>query len=396
MKTTDSLANLSERQLLHRFGDLVRQDHRHTAQLLAAIAEIDKRKLWAKHACPSMFAFCVERFHMSESMTAKRIWAARTARRFPVILQMVSRGELHLSAIVKIARHLTEDNHRALLARATHKSSREIEILVAELAPGPDAPSLIRALPRSTGSAVRSSAGLGFEHTRGPQPTDACMAQDSERTAGPKRADTGTTHDSERTVESHSVAVSNAPKVRSTPRPHGRVVALAPRRYKIEITVDQQTHDKLRMLQDLLGHQLSDADPAIIVCRAIDRLLDDTLKKKAAVTDRARPGDRNSERRTRAIPAAIRREVWRRDGGRCTFVDEQGRRCRGTRCVEYHHENPYGKGGQHAVGNIALRCRAHNQYQADLDFGIDFMRGKRGSNNPHSAGNARCLPEAPL
>ena len=83
MKTTDSLANLSERQLLHRFGDLVRQDRRLTAQLLVTIAEIDERKLWAKHACPSMFAFCVERFHMSESMTAKRIWAARTAHRAP-------------------------------------------------------------------------------------------------------------------------------------------------------------------------------------------------------------------------------------------------------------------------------------------------------------------------
>ncbi|MEE8310979.1 MAG: hypothetical protein V3R77_01895, partial [Candidatus Binatia bacterium] len=84
MRSTGALANLSERQLLDRFADLVRQDQRHTAQLLAAIAEIDERKLWAKHACPSMFAFCVERFHMSESMTAKRIWAARTARRFPV------------------------------------------------------------------------------------------------------------------------------------------------------------------------------------------------------------------------------------------------------------------------------------------------------------------------
>ena len=50
MRSKDSLANLSERQLLTRFGDLVRQDQRQTAQLLVAIAEIDERKLWAKHA----------------------------------------------------------------------------------------------------------------------------------------------------------------------------------------------------------------------------------------------------------------------------------------------------------------------------------------------------------
>jgi 5-methylcytosine-specific restriction endonuclease McrA len=330
MRSEDSLANLSERQLLTHFGDLVRKDQRHTAQLLAAIAEIDERKLWAKHACPSMFAFCVERFHMSESMTGERIWAARTARRFPVILRMVARGELHLSAIMQLAKHLTEDNHRGLLLRARHKSSREIDLLVAELAPRPDAPTRIRALPRPTGFVVRAEPESGAE----PEAAGACAARE-----GPGR--------------------------------------------------DVETHDKLRTLQDLLAHELSGADPAIIVSHAIDRLLDDTLKKKAAVTDQARrrdPGSKTrNDRRTRAIPAAIRREVWQRDGGRCTFVDQHGRRCQGTRAMEYHHQRPYGKGGQHGADNIALRCRAHNQYQADLDFGRVFMRDKRRRNSPHSA-----------
>jgi len=364
----------------------VRQDRRLTAQLLATIAEIDERKLWANHACPSMFAFCVERFHMSESMTAKRIWAARTARRFPVILQMVARGELHLSAIVKIARHLTDDNHRQLLARARHKSSREIDVLVAELAPRPDAPSRIRALPCTTRSVACSSGGCG-----------------SERTAELNPADAGAPHGSEQAVESCPAAVSHAPTAPNVPpalRPRSQIVPLAPRRYKVEITVDQKTHDKLRMLQDLLGHQIPGADPAIIVSRAIDRLLDDTLRRKAAVSDRPRSGDQRSDqhnnRRTRAIPAAIRREVWRRDGGRCTFVDEQGRRCQATRCVEYHHDKPYGKGGEHAVGNIALRCRAHNQHQADLDFGKEFMLDKRSRHNSHSPGNVQGLFEVLL
>ncbi|MEE8311105.1 MAG: hypothetical protein V3R77_02530, partial [Candidatus Binatia bacterium] len=72
-----------------------------------------------------------------------------------------------------------------------------------------------------------------------------------------------------------------------------------------------------------------------------------------------------------------------------TFVDQQGRRCRGTRAMEYHHDRPYGKGGQHEASSIVLRCRAHNRYQADLDFGREFMRDKRGSNSPHSARNVR-------
>jgi len=317
---------------------------------------------------------------MSESMTAKRLWAARTARRYPVILQMVARGQLHLSAIAKLAKHLTEDNHRALLLRARHKSSRELDVLIAELAPRPDVPSRIRALPRSKGS-TRSADSAGGSARK---PADSCTLQRPGQTVASCR---GVSTDVPDTADTVSVG--------STRRPRGQVVPLAPRRYKIEVTVDQETHDKLRMLEDLLGHLTAGADPAVIVRRAIDRLFDETLKKKAAITDTARAGDRRADdrghrpgdRRTRAIPAAIRREVWRRDGGRCTYVDRRGRRCRGTRCIEYHHEMPFGKGGQHVVGNIALRCRAHNQYQADLDFGLEFMRAKRGSNSSHSARN---------
>src|SRR5262249_19227201 len=148
MTSFDSIARLSEQQLLDRFADLVVRDRSTTAELLVAIAEIDERKLWARHACSFMFVFCMERFHMSEQVTAKRLWAARTARRFPVILEMVARGELHLSAIHLLARHLTPENCVSVLDRAKHKSSREVELLVAELAPRADVASRIRAIPR--------------------------------------------------------------------------------------------------------------------------------------------------------------------------------------------------------------------------------------------------------
>jgi hypothetical protein len=150
------------------------------------------------------------------------------------------------------------------------------------------------------------------------------------------------------------------------------------------MTIDQSTHDKLRMLEDLLANQLPVADPADIVSRALDLLLTETLKKKAALTDRPREraangSGRQTVSRTRSIPAAIRREVWQRDSGRCAFVDERGRRCPSTRAVEYHHIRAYGIGGQHELDNITLRCRAHNQFQADLDFGRGFMDGMRQS-----------------
>jgi 5-methylcytosine-specific restriction endonuclease McrA len=64
--------------------------------------------------------------------------------------------------------------------------------------------------------------------------------------------------------------------------------------------------------------------------------------------------------RSRHVPAAVRRSVWQRDGGRCSFVDARGVRCRATRAIEFHHERPYARGGTHCVENITLRCRSHN------------------------------------
>jgi hypothetical protein len=294
---TNILAMMSESELLDHFETIVERDRRTTTQLLVAIAEIDERKLWAGHAFPSMFAFCVERFHMSEQVTAKRIWAARTARRFPIVLEMVERGELHLGAIHLLAKHLTPQNCSDVLQRAVHKSSREIEKLVATLAPRPDVASRVRALPRAVTD--RAQAGVAVSG-------DARMleANDTARVAAAAASGDATTRSESASSPAASVsevsARAAAPGMRScpvqsrgdspvsaaSPRP---ITALSPRRYKIEITVDEDTHDKLRSLQDLLARSPVGRDPAAIISRAIDVLLVETLKRKAATTDRPRP-----------------------------------------------------------------------------------------------------------
>jgi hypothetical protein len=98
--------------------------------MLAYIAEIDRRKLYLEHACPSMFAFCTTRFHMSEAVAARRIRAGLATCRFPCIFGMIRRGELHLTGVHQLAAHLTEENHDEVLRRAKHKSMREIEKLI--------------------------------------------------------------------------------------------------------------------------------------------------------------------------------------------------------------------------------------------------------------------------
>jgi hypothetical protein len=69
--------------------------------------------------------------------------------------------------------------------------------------------------------------------------------------------------------------------------------------------------------------------------------------------------------------------VWERDEGRCTFVGAGGHRCAARRFLEYDHIAPVARGGKTIADNLRLRCRAHNQYEAERTFGAGHMTQKR-------------------
>ena len=54
----------------------------------------------------------------------------------------------------------------------------------------------------------------------------------------------------------------------------------------------------------------------------------------------------------------MKRAVYERDGGRCRYADEQGRRCTARQGLEFHHRHPFAHGGHHSVANISLACGA--------------------------------------
>jgi len=147
MKRTDELTSFSDDDLLRRLSDLLGRSRRDEADLVAHIGEVDRRRLYAREASPSMFAYCTEVLHLSEAEAYLRIAAARASREHPLLLTMLADGRLHLTAIAKLAPHLTQQNREDILKRAAHKSRREIEELLAELSPRPDAPAVMRKLP---------------------------------------------------------------------------------------------------------------------------------------------------------------------------------------------------------------------------------------------------------
>jgi hypothetical protein len=121
--------------------------------------------------------------------------------------------------------------------------------------------------------------------------------------------------------------------------------------------------------RDLLRHVIPSGDLALVLERALTALIADLERKKLAMVKSPREhSNRPARLDTRHIPAALVRRVWRRDRGRCAFVGANGR-CRERGFLEVHHVVPFAAGGTATLANLELRCRAHNQYEANLYFG---------------------------
>jgi hypothetical protein len=355
------LAEISDDDLLRRLAELLQQSRRVESDLVAHIAEVDERRLYAREASPSMFAYCTEVLHLSEAEAYLRIAVARASREHPMLLTMLGDGRLHLTAIAKLAPHLTQENRDSLLARATHRSRIQIEELIAELAPRPDAPARMWRLPErqpveASGSLAFVGAGTPVSELR-PDGVTA-TATDAKISAGVAR-----------------------------PSPPAIVQALAPARYKVQFTASAQLHDKLERLRALMRSEVPDGDLGGIIERAVTEKLERLEARRFARTSRPRKwlAAMNTVPSSRRIPAAVRRAVHERDEGRCCYVAEAGRRCAGRTDLEYHHRRPFGQGGDHNPENIGLACRAHNLYLAEYDYGREAMARYRRPSNAASS-----------
>lgn len=311
-------STLSDADLIARLRKLAGSERAMTCRLLRTLIEFDSRKLYLREGYSSLFAYCTHELHYAEHAALNRIEVARAARRIPVILERIADGTINLTGMRLLAPHLTENNAHELLAAARHKSKREIEEVVASLRPRPDVAPLVRKLPDR------------------PVPGEVSWTEPQPKPEEPQ-------------VVSRSV-----------------VAPLAPERYKVQFTIDRETRDKLRRVQDLMRHTIPNGDPAKIFDRALTLLVQDLERKRFASTSQPKPSRAPADRRH--IPAHVRRKVWQRDGGRCAFVGSRGR-CGEETFIEFHHLVPFALGGLATVENIELRCRAHNAYEATLFFG---------------------------
>jgi len=333
-----SLGHLPEAVLHRELKNLAAQERGVSADVLAHIAEVDFRKAFVPEAYDSMSAYCVGELWLSEDAAAKRIHVARVGRRCPAVFPALAEGRVHLSGLVLLAPHLTPENAVELLAAATHKRKAEIERLVAERFPKLPVPTQL--VPSTSG------AGAG-EHAPG--------HAGSPKMTGPSRGEHAPGHVPER----------------------ARVTPVAAQKFALQLPIDGSTQDKLRYAQELLSHQVPDGDIATVLDRALDLLIARLEHTRFGITDRPGRAGGTPAPGSRYVPAHVKPVVVQRDQCRCTYVSAVGRRCEARKRLEFDHEIPVARGGESTVENVRLRCRAHNQYEAERTYGAELMRRKR-------------------
>jgi 5-methylcytosine-specific restriction endonuclease McrA len=140
------------------------------------------------------------------------------------------------------------------------------------------------------------------------------------------------------------------------------------------VTVGREFAADLERVRAALSHQIPDGRLEAVLHHCL-RVTLEVCERRRRGSGRASPG-KTSSSRTRYVSAAVRDEVWRRDGGSCAFVSADGRRCGSTFLLQVHHIVPFAVGGPATAANCELRCAGHNRHQARKELGEERVTRK--------------------
>jgi 5-methylcytosine-specific restriction endonuclease McrA len=318
--------SLSDAHLLARLRELAARERAATADFMACLAEADRRTdAITGQGYSTLFDFCVRDLKLAESTAYKRVKAARLVRSRPEILSRLADGSINVSILSLISTWLEKEP--ALLERAAGKTKREVEALIAELGGAREIPDRIRPL----GLKPPAYSSEDFQPLlSAPEPP----AQPAAPTA-----------------------------VKAPPPP-----AAAPieRRMEFRFAAGQPFVQAVERLRALLWHKFPSGRLEDVLLEAANHFIS---RRDPARELKRRTVSRRTTRRSRRIPASIRRDVWRRDEARCVFSGAAGR-CGEKRGLEIDHVVPWALGGRSdESSNLRLLCRAHNQSEARRVFG---------------------------
>lgn len=320
----NSLVGITDLDLLERVSKLAQVERESTVSVIEHLAEVQRRRLFLREACSSLYVYCRERLGYSEDEAHKRSRVARLALAVPAALDELRAGRVHLTGLYLLAPHMSEENATELLVEARGKSRRAIERMLAAR------------FPKST-----------QEHRGRIEPISESRAR-VEFTGSIALCDKVT-----RALElcSHSV-------------PSGQLGDLFER--ALDALIDRETKRREGVAPKEREHRDGAGRIEIPHGDRAQRMRSFGFRKRRVL----KPGSRH-------IPVDVARAVRARDGDQCSFVDSRGRRCCERRFLTFDHHAPYAAGGAPTEENLRLLCSAHNSFVAEEMFGREYIERRR-------------------
>jgi hypothetical protein len=290
MRDRYRLSGVGNDELLAALSVLVRRENDLMSDLLAHLAELDKRRLYLDLGFTSLFAYCTEALGLCKSSAGRRIAVARVCRTYPEAFARVARGELQLSVLSLLSQYLNEENAAELFEACSRKSCDQVEELLAARFPKPDVRDAIRRLP------ARAAACT-------PDGGSTAAALPVQRRFEPLSAD----------------------------------------RFGVRFTADAEFRQLLEEVRALASHREPSGDLMSLMKRGLEAYRRELQKerfglgKRPRCLRRRRAEDSEPANRSRHVAAGVAREIYVRDGGCCTFCSADGRRCGPRRFLELDH-----------------------------------------------------------
>ena len=348
------LSTLTDDELRESFKRAAKTERGSIAIAIGHIAEMIRRKAYLDEACTSITAYCEERMGYGHWAAVRRVAAAYLAIEFPLVLEMLDSGELHLCALREIGPTLTKENHVERLKAAVGKTRHDLQRMAASWNPQEVGPSEITMI-----KAAAPELPLQRSVTVFISPPEVEMAP--------------------------------------TPPPHPEYTPLpkpvTADTYAYRIYLEHEAHVAFMKLRDHLRHSVPDGEISKVFTKLIMDQLAAVESRKFGKLKRPKKPKKPDAQQTKLLraddpTAAIeagtsaenqrapnretRREVSERDGQQCTFVSADGHRCSATAWLEFDHRVERARGGKTNTQNMQMLCRAHNQ---DKQRKLNLPRG---------------------
>jgi 5-methylcytosine-specific restriction endonuclease McrA len=309
---------LSNEELLRNTQVLVAEERKLTTSILWHLHEIQTRRLYSEKGFGSLFEYAVQALGYSEAAAGRRIAAMRLLVDVPEIEPALQTGAVTLSTLSTVQSFIQRKNEpvsrqakKDLVLSLQGKSRRECEKILVALDP-------MAALPKE------------------------------------------------------------------------RERVVSPTQTEIRFVADDELMQKLQKIRELDGHVQSDPSYLELFHRMADlalKKLDPVHKSQKTKADQLEalhepdagnsvtpPTEIKRAASPRYIPAAIKREVWKRDHAQCSYQSADGKKCGSRFALQIDHKTPVAWGGASELSNLQLLCREHNRQKAVLQLGSSKMR----------------------